>query len=138
MRPLLILLLISFNHSIFAQSKANEPYLVCTPEPQFPGGDSALMSFIRDNLKYPEFELENGIQGKVVVSFKILADGSLNNVEVVRQVNKEMDKEALRLVKLMHFMPANGGETPYPSSFVLPIEFKIATDAPNTKAKQSK
>lgn len=94
--------------------------------PEFPGGMSALYQFIMDNLRYPTVALENGIQGRVVVSFVVRPDGSLHDVAVVRGVDPALDAEAVRLVEAMpRFVPGkNQGQT-VSVKVTLPITFRM-------------
>ncbi len=78
--------------------------------PSFPGGDVALMKFIKDNMIYPYEALKNKIEGKVIVQFVVTKTGKVGKVKVVRSVNKELDQEAVRLIKMLpDFSP--GGVT---------------------------
>lgn len=69
--------------------------------PSFPGGMSALMKYLADNVKYPVDAQENGMQGRVVVSFVVERDGSITNVQAVRSVYPSLDSEAVRVVEAM-------------------------------------
>jgi len=69
--------------------------------PQFKGGKTALMNYIGNNLKYPIYAVEMGIQGKVMVSFIVEIDGSISNVKVSKSLSPECDKEAVRVVSTM-------------------------------------
>jgi periplasmic protein TonB len=70
--------------------------------PQFPDGEAAMFKFINENLKYPAAAKENGIEGKVFVSFVVNTDGSIVDAKVVRGVKGGYEEEAaLRLVRLM-------------------------------------
>ena len=69
--------------------------------PSFPGGPSALMEWLSNNVKYPVVAQENGVQGRVVVSFVVERDGSITDVKVVRGVDPSLDKEASRVVRAM-------------------------------------
>lgn len=94
--------------------------------PQFPGGESALMSSISKNLTYPPVAQENGIQGKVILRFKVEADGSISNITVVRSLDPACDKEAIRLVKLLpKFIPAKQNGINVAVWYTLPIAFKL-------------
>lgn len=124
MRPLLIFLLISFSYSLFAQSRTEVPYSMPS-FPKFPGGDTALWHFVQGNIKYPDSARAYDIQGKVLVLFEVQADGSLNKIKVVRSVNKYLDEEALRVVKLLRFEPAKDTDKYVPISYGLPINFKL-------------
>ena len=76
----------------------SEPFEQVDKMPVFNGGDSALMKFIADNTVYPEAAKTNGIQGKVIVSFVVENDGSIDRVKVVKGVDPDLDKEAVRVV----------------------------------------
>ena len=69
--------------------------------PGYPGGDYALVKFIQENLVYPKKAKKQRIEGEVIVSFVVKSDGSLTNFEIIKSVHHLLDKEALRIVKLM-------------------------------------
>ena len=61
--------------------------------PSFPGGPSALFEYLSKNIKYPVVAEENGIQGRVIVSFVVEKDGSITDVRVVKSVDPSLDKD---------------------------------------------
>jgi TonB family protein len=69
--------------------------------PVFPGGVTALMKYLSDNVKYPETAIQDSIQGRVVLRFIITTTGKVENVEVVRSLNAACDAEAVRVVEAM-------------------------------------
>ena len=69
--------------------------------PQFPGGPNALFEYLSKNIKYPVVAEENGVQGRVIVTFVVERDGSITDVKVVKSVDPSLDKEAQRVVKSM-------------------------------------
>ena len=79
----------------------SEVFKIVEVQPQFPGGMEACMKWIADNVKYPAISAENGVQGRVTVRFIIEKDGSITNAEVVRGVDPNLDKEALRVISKM-------------------------------------
>ncbi|MFQ9996704.1 MAG: TonB family protein, partial [Hoylesella buccalis] len=79
----------------------NKVFDVVEQMPSFPGGPSALMKYLSENVKYPVVAQENGVQGRVVVSFVVEKDGHITDVKVVRSVDPTLDKEAARVVKSM-------------------------------------
>lgn len=98
-------------------------------KPQFPGGEAALMKYIQTHIKYPPTAAKNNIQGKVVVQFVVEKDGSVGEVKVVRSVDKDLDNEAVRLVKtLPKFIPGRQNGQAVPVLFTLPITFKLRQD----------
>ncbi|OFY72475.1 MAG: hypothetical protein A2V46_02825 [Bacteroidetes bacterium RBG_19FT_COMBO_42_7] len=76
----------------------NGPFEQVDKMPVFNGGDDALIKFIADNTIYPEAAKTNGIQGKVIVGFVVENDGSIDRVKVVKGVDPDLDKEAVRVV----------------------------------------
>ena len=76
-------------------------YEVVEQMPSFPGGQGALMQYLAYNIKYPVVAQENGVQGRVVVSFVVERDGSITDVQVVRSVDPSLDREAQRVVRSM-------------------------------------
>ena len=94
--------------------------------PEFPGGNSALYQFLFDNLRYPAAAQENGIQGRVVVSFVVRQDGTLHDVTVARGIDPVLDAEAVRVVESMpNFIPGKNGGRPVNVKVSLPITFRI-------------
>lgn len=82
----------------------NEVYTVVDEMPKFPGGDSGLYSFIASNLNYPAMAIENNVQGRVIVQFVVKKDGSIGDVTVKRSVDRDLDREAVRICKKLPSM----------------------------------
>lgn len=94
--------------------------------PTFPGGDGELLKFIQANLRYPQMELDNDIQGKVLIRFVVMEDGTTSNVTVMRKVSPGLDAEAIRLVEsLPKFKPGYQQGKPVRVYFNIPIVFKL-------------
>ena len=94
--------------------------------PQFPGGESALLKYISDHIKYPTIAMENNVQGRVVVQFVVKRDGSIGDVKVVREKDPDLDKEAVRIVKtLPTFIPGRMNGQAVNVWYTLPINFKL-------------
>ncbi|MBO4607484.1 MAG: energy transducer TonB [Prevotella sp.] len=99
---------------------------VVEQQPQFPGGQSALLSWLSQNIHYPPVAEENGIQGRVVVSFVVEPDGSISNVQVVRGVDPSLDKEAVRVTKAMpKWQPGKQNGQAVRVKYNLPVTFKL-------------
>ncbi len=95
--------------------------------PQFPGGDAALLKWIGDHLNYPPIAAENGIQGRVLVSFVVTKTGKVGQVKVVRGKDPDLDKEAVRVVKaLPQFTPGKMNGHAVNVWYHVPITFKLA------------
>lgn len=93
--------------------------------PKYIGEDGALIKFIKDNLRYPQMEKDNHIQGKVLVRFVIEPDGAITEAKVVKRVSVGLDKEAIRIAKLLKFTPGKQQGKPVRVYYNLPIEFKL-------------
>ena len=95
-------------------------------QPQFPGGETALLKYLQDNIKYPPKALKDSIQGRVVVQFVVDKAGSVGEVKVVRSVDKDLDKEAVRLIKtLPKFIPGRQNGQAVSVWYTLPVTFKL-------------
>ncbi|MCM1005218.1 MAG: energy transducer TonB [Prevotella sp.] len=93
----------------------------------FPGGMSALMSWLAQNLKYPTVAAGQKVQGRVIVRFIVEKDGSITSAEVMKGVDPQLDKEALRVVKAMpKWIPARNGGDIVRCFYTLPISFKLS------------
>ncbi|MBR3123650.1 MAG: energy transducer TonB [Prevotella sp.] len=94
--------------------------------PSFPGGDKALMDFLSNNEKYPVVAQENGVQGRVVISFVVEKDGSITDVRVVRSVDPSLDKEAARVVKSMpRWIPGKQNGAAVRVKYNVPVSFRL-------------
>ena len=94
--------------------------------PMFPGGEKALLAYLKENLKYPAVASENGFQGRVIVLFTVEADGSLTDVRIGSGVDFYLDREALRIVKAMpKWIPSTQDGKPVPVKFQVPIGFRL-------------
>lgn len=103
-----------------------EKIFVAVEQPaEFKGGQSALMKFISTNINYPESALQNGISGRVIVKFVIEKDGSITNATIVKGVDSDLDKEALRIIRRMpKWIPAKNNGQPVRSYYNLPVTFR--------------
>ena len=94
--------------------------------PQFPGGEAALMKFLQSHINYPPMAVENGVQGRVVVQFVVDKTGKVGEVVVVRNVDKDLDKEAVRVCKsLPKFTPGRQNGQAVAVWYTLPVTFKL-------------
>ena len=94
--------------------------------PEFPGGELALRRFLANAIKYPVIAQENGVEGKVYVSFVVGKDGQVSNARVVRSVDPSLDQEALRVVNsLPVWKPGKQRGQPVRVAFSVPISFVL-------------
>lgn len=94
--------------------------------PQFPGGQQALFEYLSKNIKYPVIAEENGVQGRVIVTFVVERDGSITDVKVVKSVDPLLDKEAQRVVKAMpHWIPGKQNGSAVRVKYTVPVTFRL-------------
>lgn len=104
----------------------NKVFDVVEVMPSFPGGQGALMSYLNSHTKYPVVAQENGVQGRVTVSFVVERDGSITDVHVVRSVDPSLDREAARVVSSMpNWQPGKQNGSAVRVKFNVPVQFKL-------------
>lgn len=131
---LLSILLVSSKLESYCQEEDTEIEIFTIVEemPKYPGGDEAIFQFIEDNLIYPELAKAKRIEGVVVIEYVVEKDGSLSNIEILRDIGYGCGEEALRLVKSMPtWSPGKQRGQPVPVAFKLPIRFKLGKPSKN-------
>ena len=106
----------------------HEPYRFVEKMPEFPSGIDNLMGYVKNNLQYPEWELDKRIEGTVVASYVIDREGKISDVEIIKSVDgsKNFDKEVIRIVKSMpNWTPGEQDGKKVAVQFTLPVRFKI-------------
>ena len=105
---------------------AQEAYIDETCPPQFPGGDAALINFLNANINYPPIAAQDKIEGKVIVQFMVKKTGKIDKVKVLRSVRKDLDDEAVRVIKMMpDFIPAKQNGEAVDMPYTIPVSFKL-------------
>lgn len=105
---------------------SNKVFDVVEEMPHFPGGPAALQAFLSSNTKYPVVAQENGVQGRVIVSFVVERDGSITDVKVVRSVDPSLDREATRVVKSMpRWSPGKQNGSAVRVKYTVPVVFRL-------------
>lgn len=106
---------------------AEEPiFTVVESEPEFPGGMEALYKYLAQNIKYPQLARENGITGKVYVTFVVEKDGSIANPRILRDIGGGCGAEAIRVVKAMpKWSPGKQRGKAVRVQFNLPVNFNL-------------
>jgi periplasmic protein TonB len=103
-----------------------EPVISVEEMPEFPGGIAVLLKFIAENLKYPAEAIENNIQGRVIMKFAIMADGSVSRIEILRGINPLLDEEALRVISLLpKWKPGRQNGKAVPVWFTVPVTYQL-------------
>lgn len=102
------------------------PFQIVEDMPEFPGGQEALLKYLSSHIKYPSICRENNIQGRVVLQFIVNKDGSIVDVEVLKPVHPQLDKEAVRVVESMpKWKPGSQRGKPVRVKFTLPVQFRL-------------
>lgn len=103
--------------------------------PEFPnGGMPGLMKYLSDNIRYPEAAKVAGIQGRVTVVFVVDKDGSITNVETLRGVDAELDKEAIRVISSMpKWIPGMQKGKAVKVRYTVPVMFRLPAGKPAQK-----
>ena len=108
------------------EKEEQQVFVVVEEMPEFPGGELALRTYIAKAIVYPTVAQENGIQGKVFVTFVVNKDGSVSNAKIARGVDASLDSEALRVVStLPKWKPGKQRGVPVRVSYTVPISFKL-------------
>ena len=77
----------------------DQPFLTAETMPSFQGGDlNTFRKWVQDNVRFPQIALENGISGRVVLSFVIEKDGRLTNIQVLMTPDRSISEEAIRVL----------------------------------------
>jgi TonB family protein len=133
-KSLLIIIVGLLPIASFAQVKSEEVVEVPAEKvfnfvetmPEFPGGQKEISRFVQMNVHYPDSAREEGIEGKVYISFIVDTVGNVIDANVIRRVHPLLDNEALRVVNSMpKWTPGTQRGKPVKVKFNLPINFKL-------------
>lgn len=113
--------------AVVEEEEADAPVFFIVEEmPKFPGGEEALRRYIAQSVKYPAIAQENGIQGRVFVSFVVNTKGEVTDVKIARGVDPNLDKEAIRVVNAMpQWAPGKQRGKAVKVSYTVPINFVL-------------
>ena len=107
----------------------NGVYREVDDSPEFPGGMFAMLQYIGQHVKYPAAARDNGIQGRVIVSFIVNEDGHLSDVGVMSSVDESLDNEAVRMVSEMPaWKPGSKDGKPVKVRYNIPVNFRLDRD----------
>ncbi len=129
--------------STYAQESNDESegdiFVFVENPPEYPGGDKARLSFLSENIHYPKDAIDAGIQGNIYVQFIIEKDGSVSNVKILRGIIPSMDKEVIRVIKLMpKWKPGTQRGKVVRVQFNMPVRFILEDDNPKKMTKKEK
>ncbi len=103
-----------------------EVFTVVEEMPKYPGGMDAMISYLVNNIKYPEDAKKNKITGRVFVSFVVEKDGSIEHVKILRGIGGGCDEEAMRVVQNMpKWIPGKQKGKAVRVAYNLPIKFAL-------------
>ena len=136
MKKLLFFLILGFTaftttHAQKINTPCSKVYDIVEQMPSFPGGQAAMIKFIADSLRYPSVVCTGGVDGRIVVRFVVDCEGNILNPSVFRGIDPLLDKEAIRVVKLMpKWIPGRQNGKPVNVVCVVPIRFKLYEGKP--------
>ena len=105
---------------------SNKVFDVVEQMPSYPGGTSALMSYLHSSIKYPVVAQENGVQGRVIVGFVVERDGSITDVNILKSVDPSLDREAARVVRSMpRWTPGKQNGQAVRVKYNVPVTFRL-------------
>lgn len=117
------------NHDRLPVKEEERSQEVCTiPEqmPVFPGGESALLAYVAQHLKYPEQAKKDRVEGVVLLRFVVLENGRIGKVQIIKSLESHCDAEAKRVVKsLPRFIPGKQQGKAVRVWYTLPIRFQL-------------
>ena len=106
--------------------KNDQVFDVVEQMPEYPGGMQALFEFLKENIKYPEDAQKQKVEGRVLAKFVVETDGSISNIEVVKQAFPSLDAEAVRVIQAMpKWKPGRQKGQAVRVKFVMPINFSL-------------
>ena len=109
-------------------------FTVVEKMPSFPGGAAELLKYIATNIKYPKESQDNGEQGRVICSFIVGRDGSVNNPEVLRGVTPLLNEEAVRVINTMpRWNPGMQRGKAVAVKYTVPITFRLKSPVEEAK-----
>ena len=106
--------------------KNDKVFDVVEQMPEYPGGMQALFEFISKNIKYPADAQKQKVEGRVLAKFVIETDGSISDIEVVKNAFPSLDAEAVRVIQAMpKWIPGRQKGQAVRVKFVMPINFSL-------------
>ncbi len=112
------------------ENNSKDVFVAVEQQAEYPGGLQELMKYLVENVKYPEEAVKNNVQGNVIVKFVVSKTGKIRDAQVLKSVDPELDKEAIRVIESMPaWIPAKNNGEAVDSYFNLPVSFKLRSDA---------
>jgi len=112
--------------AVVVEEDEDKIFTVVEQQADFPGGMSELYKFLNKNIRFPSSARRMGVNGKAFVQFVVDREGKISDIEVIKSLSPDCDKEAIRLVSIMPaWKPARQNGRNVRSKFVLPLTFKL-------------
>ncbi len=103
-----------------------EAFIFVEEMPSYPGGTDELLSFISNNIMYPEIARRAGVEGKVYISFVVETDGSITNMNIVKGIGAGCNEEAIKVIKLAgNWMPGRQNGKAVRVRMTIPFSFRL-------------
>ena len=105
----------------------DQPFLTAETMPSFQGRHlNTFRKWVQDNVRFPQIALENGISGRVVLSFVIEKDGRLTNIQVLMTPDRSLSEEAIRVLsKSPKWSPGKQRNQVVRIKYTLPVDFRM-------------
>lgn len=117
-------------------AKDTAVYTVVEQMPEFVGGLSELLAYLKSNVAYPEEAVKKKAEGRVIISFVVNADGHISDVKVKRGVDPILDEKAIEVVKAMpNWIPGVQDGKKVAVQYTLPIMFRLPVEEPDKTAE---
>jgi protein TonB len=115
------------NAEVEEEVEEDIPFAVVEEKPKFMGGDEGeFTKWVFKNMTYPEIAKENGIQGRVYISFVVTTEGKVTDVKVLRGVDPSLDKEAVRVISMSpKWTPGKQRNKPVRVRYNFPVIFQL-------------
>lgn len=94
-------------------------------KPEYPGGKTAMMNFIKEQLQYPKDALEQKVEGFVRVWYQVDDNGHVVDTKIVQGLFPSCDEEAVRVVKLLKYNRPKNMNLRVKSAFHINIHFRL-------------
>lgn len=110
------------NSKIASPEEENVLFGMVEQMPEFPGGQNALMEYLKKNTHYPK--TNDRVSGRVLIQFTITKKGKITNIKVARSIHPLFDKEALRVIREMpQWKPGTQLGKAINTRYTIPITF---------------
>jgi len=107
-------------------SNRNKVFIIVENQPEFPGGNAALMKYLGNHIRYPSSARRMGIEGRVTIQFVVNQAGEIADIKVLRGLSGDCDNEAMRVIKEMpKWKPGRQGGRPVKVQMVVPVNYRL-------------